>query len=542
MAEENKKIDRRSILKGLAGLPILGSLGYLSWAEAKNRTAQLKISQDFLNINAIDAPTTGSMAGDIVKLGVIGAGLRGIDLMRAAGFATSDALAWKNSTSKRDQSRYNAFIGQDDLNVRFAAICDIADFRIEPAYVASTTNDNKPQIYRRYEDLLADDNVDAVIIATSDHWHAPMAIDALKAGKHVYLEKCMTHKIGETFELEKVAKSNPDLVFQVGHQHRQTQSFLTAQDIVRKNVLGHINLVDVSTNRNSDNGAWQYDLMKSEITPKTLDWDQFLGNAPKIPFNLEHYRRWRKWWSYGSGITGDLLTHDFDRINCVMSMGIPTSVMASGGIYAHRDGRTVPDVLQVAMEFPDYFMGSSQALGKEKGMSFIYSASLGNSYSRPTMLMGHDATMELGKNLTIYPDVSSTRYHEQIEAKIISESTPMFEYDPSKLSSDIDGISGATSKYFADKGLLYTYRDGKRVDSTHLHIREWVSCIRHQGKPSCGIKEGFEEAICAHMASVSYKTGKRVEWDKKTRQFSLAGIPYSYEELDRILSENHSEI
>ena len=99
---------------------------------------------------------------------------------------------------------------------------------------------------------------------------------------------------------------------------------------------------------------------------QTIDWDLFLGNAPKIPFNKNHFFRWRKWWAYGSGLSGDLLTHDYDRLNCVMQMGIPDSVMASGGIYAHHDGRNVPDVVLVNMEYPNFTTGSSQQKGKEE--------------------------------------------------------------------------------------------------------------------------------------------------------------------------------
>jgi predicted dehydrogenase len=196
----------------------------------------------------------------------------------------------------------------------------------------------------------------------------------------------MTHNLAETLELYNVAKSSSK-IFAVGHQHRQTLSFITAQDVIKKNILGHINMVQANTNRNSDNGAWQYDIHE-KANPMTIDWQQFLGNAPQIPFNKEHFFRWRKWWAYGSGLTGDLLVHDYDRINCILKMGIPKYVIASGGIYTHRDGRNVPDVIQVAMEFPEYFNGSSQQKDKEIGMSFLYSATLGNQFDRSTSING----------------------------------------------------------------------------------------------------------------------------------------------------------
>ncbi|CAN0599684.1 unnamed protein product, partial [Laminaria digitata] len=170
-------------------------------------------------------------------------------------------------------------------------------------------------------------------------------------------------------------------------------------------------LIQVNTNRNDDNGAWQYNIHE-KASPQTIDWDQFIGNAEMVPFNKEHFFRWRKWWAYGSGLSGDLMTHDYDRINCVLQMGIPKSVVASGGIYTHRDGRNVPDVMQVNMDFPDFSTGSSQQEGKEKGMTLVYSATLGNQFDRTSLLMGHDASMELGNRLTIYADARSTRYAE----------------------------------------------------------------------------------------------------------------------------------
>ena len=130
--------------------------------------------------------------------------------------------------------------------------------------------------------------------------------------------------------------------------------------------------------------------------------------------------------------------------------------------------------------------------------------------------MGHDATMQLGQALAVYADPVSTRYLPMIEEGIIQPDVPIYAYDPS--AEGIDAVTGATAKYFANKGLMYTYRDGKRVDSTYLHLREWLSVIRNGGKVSAGIEEGFEEAISAHMATIAYRTGKRVEWDPVARR------------------------
>lgn len=519
------KWTRRDVLKGLGGIPILGAVW---WAGASNAVSKRRNRSEILeqlNIQPSLPPSVPAVGGDPIRVGIIGFGIRGEQLCRALGFATNE---WKEAMKLEAQedpkhSALKDFMNQDKLHVRLAGVCDIFDVRAEKALNSFNTDDNKMKRYRTYQEMIRSGEIDAVVIATPDHWHAPMSIDALENGVNVYVEKPMTHTVEETYRLKKAAL-NSKAVFQVGHQHRQTMSFRTAQDIIDKGVIGHVSLIQTNTNRNDDNGAWNYEIHE-KASAQTIDWDMFLGSAPKIPFNKNHFFRWRKWWAYGSGLSGDLLTHDYDRLNCVLKMGIPNSVMASGGIYTHNDGRNVPDVLQANMEFPNFSTGSSQVEGKEKGMTFVYSATLGNGFNRPTVLMGHDGTMELGNRLTIWPDGSSTKYAEMLEAEKMNPRTPIYLYDPGANSPD--AVSSATSQYFADKGLMWTYINGKRVDSTFLHMREWLSVIRNGGNVSCGIQEGFEEAIAAHMTGLSWKLGRRIEWDVENDKIKpIEGIDF----------------
>ena len=180
-------------------------------------------------------------------------------------------------------TRLSSFLEQEHLNVHITAVCDLFDVRAQDAIDSFSTDEVKVQRFRTHQELVESDVVDAVIIATPDHWHAPIAIAALQAGKHVYVEKPMTHNIKETYALKDVVEAS-NVVFQVGHQHRQTQSFLTAQDVVKKNILGHVSLIQANTNRNDDNGAWQYPIHE-KANPNTIDWKQFIGSAPMVPFN-----------------------------------------------------------------------------------------------------------------------------------------------------------------------------------------------------------------------------------------------------------------
>ncbi|MGA9269528.1 MAG: Gfo/Idh/MocA family oxidoreductase [Lutimonas sp.] len=531
---------RREALLGLGSIPILGAVW---WAGAygtvgKKREQAALLEQ--LNIKPSLPSPVPAISGEPVRVGIIGFGIRGEQLCRSLGYATDEWIADMEKAAARAKKEGRPFTAledfrsQDPLNIRIVGICDVFDIHAEKAVRSFSTPEQAVKRYTTHTDMIRSGDVDAVVIATPDHWHAPMSIEALRNNVHVYVEKPMTHTLAETYQLREAVR-NSKAVFQVGHQHRQTLSFKTAQDIVDKGVLGHVSLITTNTNRNDDNGAWNYDI-HPDANPETIDWEQFLGSAPEIPFNKNHFFRWRKWWAYGSGLSGDLLTHDYDRLNCVLKMGMPRSVMASGGIYTHQDGRNVPDVLQVNFEFPDFNTGSSQTPNKERGMTFTYSASLGNGFNRPTMLMGHDASMELGNRLTIWPDSGSTRFAKQLESGSMAPQTPIYRYDPSETA--LDGVSSATSQYFADKGLMWTYIDGKRVDSTFLHMREWLSVIRNGGNVSCGIQEGFEEAMSAHMAGLSWKLGRRIEWDPQEEVI----VPIEGVDLDAVLLESPSGV
>jgi len=182
-----------------------------------------------------------------------------------------------------------------------------------------------------------------------------------------------------------------------------------------------------------------------------------------------------------------------------MNIGIPHSAVSSGGIYFFKDGRTVPDVIQTALEYP------------EKDLTLLYSATLSSEVHRGAIIMGHDASIEIKDGLSVRIEPNSTRFKEKIEKGAINPYIPIYNYIPGK--NKIDGVVTPTEQYFAQRGLLYTYRDGKRVDTTFLHIKEWIDSIRSNTKPSCNIDRGFEEAITAHMGAISYRENRKVYWD-----------------------------
>jgi predicted dehydrogenase len=273
--------------------------------------------------------------------------------------------------------------------------------------------------------------------------------------------------------------------------------------VIQKNILGKITLVEVTTNRNTPDGAWIRHL-DAQGNPKpgnsqTIDWDLWLGSRPKVPFSIDRYYNWTKWWDYATGLSGQLLSHEYDAVNQLMGLGIPATVTASGGIYFYKDNREIPDIFHVLFEFP------------EKDITLMYSASLANSRFRSRVFMGHDASMELGDDLKVTVDNDSTRFKDKIESGLIDTSAPLFTYQPG--ASGIDAVTTASEKFYASRGLIYTYRDGRRVDTTHLHVREWLEGIRSGGKLSCGIDKAFEVTLACHMATISYREGRTVKWN-----------------------------
>ena len=142
----------------------------------------------------------------------------------------------------------------------------------------------------------------------------------------------------------------------------------------------------------------------------------------------------------------------------------------------------------------------------------MYSASLASNKSRGRVIMGHDAYMEVGGDLKIYVDSGSTKYREKLDEGLIDPKLPLYSFTPGM--KQVDAITSATEQYFAGRGLLYTYRGGKRVDTSHLHIKDWLDCIRGGGEPSCNVDRGFEEAMTAHMGTIAYREGRKVYWDE----------------------------
>ena len=507
---QKQPINRRTLLKTLIGIPFLGAFAFelnqkLRYDKDKRKKIIHELGLDDMKSQSQIKISSGSTS-DLLRIGIIGFGSRAVEHANGLGFMHPlDVEEKKNNNTLSD------WLAQENLNVAITGICDVFELNAEIGLATARneirTGGGKPanlpvKRYHSYQEMLADKDIDAIMIATPDHHHAPISIAAIKAGKHVYCEKSPAHNEKELYELYDTVK-NSKLVYQLGHQIPHSVIFQQAKDIIAKNILGKITLVETTTNRNSAEGAWIRNLDKNgKPKPgdeKSIDWEQWLGNAPKVPFSLDRYYNWTKYFDYDLGLIGQLFTHEFDAVNQLLRIGIPKSAISSGGIYYWKDGREIPDVLNCVFEYPD------------SGLTLVYSATLANSRNRGRVFMGHDASMELGRSINIIADAESTRYKEQIAAGIIDPSGPMVSFDPG--SGKVDAVTGATAKYYASRCLTSTMINGHPVDITHLHIKEWIDCIRNGGTPSTNIERAFEEGVACLMAHKSYIEKRRVDWD-----------------------------
>lgn len=232
--------------------------------------------------------------------------------------------------------------------VELVAVADVYDGRLVRAkevwgdHVFTT---------RDYREILARPDVDAVIVGTPDHWHARITTDALKAGKHVYCEKPMVQKPEEGHGVIEAEKSSGKIL-QVGSQYVSSVIYHKTRDVIQSGAIGKLNMVEAWLDRNTALGAWQYSI-PPDASPQNIDWDRFLGSAPKRPFEPIRLFRWRNYRDYGTAVAGDLFVHLLSGLHVsTRSLG-PTRIYATGGLRYWNDGRDVPDVMLAMLDYPE---------------------------------------------------------------------------------------------------------------------------------------------------------------------------------------------
>lgn len=372
-------------------------------------------------------------ANDRIHTGVIGAGTMGfghIRLLKKHAEATGSIRITSVSDiyAKRKQ-RAREFLGLDEKDV-----------------------------HHDYKELLARQDVDAVFIATPDHWHYRMAMDALAAGKDVYLQKPMSYKIEEAKAIaDSIRKSGR--VLQVGSQYASEAQYWKAKEVIEQGLIGKPLWAQGTYCRNTYHGEWNYKI-DDEGTPENIDWKRFLGSAPKRPFSQDRFFRWRKYWDYSGGISTDLLYHRLVPFLLALGPRFPVRVSSNGGIYVHKD-REVPDTVSTTIEYPDF----------QVVMSSSMAADLPGSHLKP-IIYGHEGAIEFrGKELAVTPE-------------------PIYSKNRKPL------IIPAESR-----------------DLQTLHMENFFDCVRSRKQPNLNADFGYKVMVAIGLGVEAYRESRQLAFD-----------------------------
>src|SRR5579883_66569 len=337
---------------------------------------------------------------------------------------------------------------------------------------------DKDRITKDYRRLLDCKDVDLVLIATPDHWHAKMAIDAMEAGKDVYCEKPMTHTIDEARRVSETAKKTRQ-VFTVGVQSTADPRWRMANQMITEGKIGHVMQGQTSYYRNSNEGQWRYYPLTKDMNPKTIDWKMFLGTdfglAPDMPFNRAKYAQWRCYWDFGGGMYTDLFVHQLTHLILAMGVRFPRRVVGAGGLYLEYDGRDVPDMATVVADY-------------DEGCQVLISATMCNDVQLPEVIRGHTATIEFDK-----PESAGFRV---IAQKLEGRPAPP------------GANRGEGGQKFAPE---------QPHEDTRALWEHFLECVRSRNPETlCPADLGYAAITTVNLGVQSYREGKAYYFEKET--------------------------
>jgi predicted dehydrogenase len=350
---------------------------------------------------------------------------------------------------------------------------------------------------RQYKELLDRKDIDCILAAVPDHWHKRVVVDACNAGKDIYCEKPMSHKASEGFEMIEAAEKNKRIV-QIGSQRVSSALCAKARELYQQGAIGDIEMVELSLGRNSPTGAWVYP-PPPDLTPQNLDWDTWLNDAPKIPFNPERFARWRCWKEYGTGVGGDLMVHLVSGMLFTLGWNeAPKSASALGAILRWKDGRNMPDTHAVLFDY--------------HGIPVYVRLNLGSATPEMARFLGSKGVMEAsGKSLRVMPqsgeDEGPSYYTDSYPAKMHAEYIQQWEaahqehYGKEPISAD-------------------TVYHGTDWDELKPHLWTFFEATKSRKPVAEDAVFGNHAALACHMANESYFQKKQVFWNDDSRAIS----------------------
>ncbi len=379
-------------------------------------------------IGGLAIPASVLGANDRLRFGIIGYGARGQEIVR-------DALNCPNT--------------------EFAAVCDIYTDQREKAKALA------PDIKTFIDDrlMLEQKDLDFVLIATPQHLHCEHFVDAIQAGKHVYQEKTMAFTVAHAKRMRDAYEPvKSKQVVQVGHQACSSGHVPDAVSFLSDGKLGKITAIDATMYRNTPHGKPQWSRpIKPDMNTENIVWSKFLGDAPKVPFDPNRYENWRFFWDYSGGNVYENMCHQVAFWYKVLGLKIPQSVTMTGGLYLWKDGRQVPDTMNVSMIQPEEMVFS--------WISGFANASLGVT----EQVLGSDGTIARG---------------------------PQIRYLPEKVNRpDGEALTGQTPS------------------ARSAHMMNFVDAIRNHTEVNCPFELGYRVSIACRMAVESYRQGRTMRWD-----------------------------
>jgi predicted dehydrogenase len=369
---------------------------------------------------------------------------------------------------------------------QLVAVCDVYERNREQARQWAGP---QCQAFADFRQLLDRNDIDAVLVATPDHWHATITVLACQAGKDVYVEKPVGHNIREGQLMVRAARQHQRVV-QVGTQQRSAAHFQRMREIVQSGTLGPVHLVRIWNYRNIyPSGIGR---QTDADPPPGLDWDFYLGPAPEVPFHPHRFLGNFRWfWDYAGGIITDWGTHRFDSMHQVMGVDSPRTISAAGGRFQLDDGGEVPDTMQVTYEYPGFVVSYEASALNAQGCG---GRTPGRAYYRANGLTDRP------NGLAFY-GTQGTLMADRLGFEILPELARGMR------------IRRTHQGPLPDESYRMEHEEQSSPDSTRLHTEDFIQCVRSRQRPRADIEVGHRSSIVPHLGNIAYRTGRKLQWD-----------------------------
>lgn len=371
--------------------------------------------------------------------------------------------------------------------VKMVAACDLYDGRLADA---KKNYGNDIYTTRDFREILERKDVDAVIIATPDHWHKDISVAAMNKGKSVYCEKPMVHDISEGPAVVSAQEKNK-VVYQVGSQGVSSLGNEKAKELLKDGAIGQLNYAEGFWARMSPFGAWQYPI-PADASPATVGWDAFLANTNKRPFDATRFFRWRNYRDYGTGVSGDLFVHLFSSLHLVTNSVGPNKIMATGGLRYWKDGREVPDIMLGMFDYPE--TKEHPAFNLSLRVNFVDGTG-GTNYLR---MVGSEGSMTVEwDKVTLYRNSVAVDASDPLQA---TKNVPGKQYVYERKQM----LPPGKVEYAAEEGYKGAHFD---------HFYNLFNAMRTGGKVKEDALFGYRAAAPALLCNDSYFGSKPIKWD-----------------------------